>query len=910
MFVKVIVSLVFFATLTDIATGRALYDPGSLHNDYLSRTTADDRPFITLAVHNVGKIALTVTNQGTFGTGFVGNATDPMTGETAPSAEFPKNSNIEYLFSGAFWLGGIVGRDTLVSTGADGWQPSGAELNPASLSQQQNEGDTLTFRTISDPESPEFDLALSQQDIIMSYADTLTDGVAQNSFDSRPHIPLGIKIKQSTYAWSYSYAEDFVLFDYKITNIGSRTLEKFYMGVYVDGDVGHRGDQNIHTDDITGFRKFPVGSPDPRKRSCECTDSIPFAWLADNDGNNEPNAVPASKTEFDRSVDPTGVTGTRVVRTPSDSLEFSYNWWISNGNAPDDFGPRLAGSDEDPFRDFGGFLGTPEGDKNKYYVMSHKEFDYDQLFSAVDQTPKWLPPGDPGFADGFDTRYLLSFGPFIIFPGETLPLTFAYVAGENLHRNPQDMNNLFVPQQPQTFDSALDFSDFGINARWAGWIYDNPGIDTDGDGFSGNFVTCINDSTNFSNVEDTFRTIDTTISIIDTTIDTTIDSIKPRIQYNDVDTVFCDGDGVPDFRGASPPPAPKLRVVPTTGTLLVRWNGLRSETTPDPFSRVVDFEGYRVYLGLDRRATDMVLQSSYDKKNFTRYFFNNDTKFWEIAGPPQTLEQIRFLYANNNKDYDPLENGIATPLRVGDSLFYFTKQDFNQDDLTDPAGIHKRFPNEPFPHTLSIEDAFLTDSFFVDEVGGDTTFYPGGEVIIEDGKKYFKYFEYEYNADKLLSSIQYFVGVTAFDFGAPESGLDALETNPLFNAVAEYPLPATDEVLSKNLGVVAYPNPYRIDGNYRAAGFEGRGNNDEPDERVRAVNFTNLPPVCTIRIFTLDGDLVREIDHSSIANDPGSTHDQWDLVTRNIATAVSGIYYWTVEEPNGKVQMGKLVLIM
>ncbi len=920
--VAALLSLVGLGSSFDIALARTLYEPGTMQNDFAYRITVEERPFITLAVHNVGKIALTVTNQGTFGNGFIGNATDPVSGMAAPSCEFPKNSSIDYLFAASFWLGGVVGRDTLVSTGADGWANPGAELNPASLSQQQASGDTLKIRTISDPESAEFDLALSQQDVIMSYADTLTEGVVQDVNDGRPHIPLGINIKQSTYSWSYSYAEDFVLFDYRITNIGNRKLEKFYMGFYVDGDVGHLSTRSTDgfSDDICGF-KLDVDQLEFSNSKCKFTDTIRIAWIADNDGNNTAGTAPETKKFFDAALDPTGVTGMRVVRTPSDSLKFSFNWWISNVTATQDFGPRLAGTKDDPFRDFGGFLGTPEGDKNKYYIMSHEEFDYDQLFSAIDHTPKWLPPGDPTFADGFDTRYLLSFGPFEIFQGETLPLTFAYVAGDKFHRDPQDFAG-FDAQRPELYNDKLDFRDFGVNAQWAAWIYDNPGVDTDGDGFRGNFRLCVEDSSMFDTVFDTVYAIDTTVifppdSFI---VDTMIDSLIPRIQFREVDTIFYVGDGVPDFRGASPPPAPKVRLETSTGKLIVRWNGLRSETTPDPFSDVVDFEGYRVYMGLDNRATDMVLQSSYDKKNFTRYYF--DTKLedpstgleglWVIAGPPQTLQEIRFLYANNNQEYQPLVNSIARPLQFLDSLFYFTKQDFNRDDLTDSLEIHKpeKYRNEPYPHTLFIEEAFTNDTFLVDPDTGDSTHYIGGELT-EDGK-YFKHFEYEYTLDNLLSSQRYFVSVTTFDFGAPESGLDALETSPLFNAVAEFPLPQTDEIVANELGVSVFPNPYRINGNYREDGFEGRGRgvSEFPNERVRAVNFINLPPVCKIRIFSLDGDLVREIIHNTVANSPGSMFDKWDLVTRNIATAVSGIYYWTVEEPDGKVQMGKLVLIM
>lgn len=889
-------------SLATTVSARTLFDRGEMYHHRTLARIAADPPYINVGVHAIGNISLTVVNNGTFGDGFAFLTLDPRTGEPVPSCEFPINSNVEYLFGAAFWIGAIVGRDTLVSTGADGWSTPGDELNPASLEEQINTGEEVTYRSIVDPNSPEFENAVSEEDIVMIYYDTLVQGVAPDPLDSRPHTPLSIRIQQTSYAWSYSYAEDFVLFDYKITNIHPRhILEQVYMGFYVDGDVAHASTRSIdgYEDDICGFR-LAVEQLNFKNSPCTFSDTVRLAWIADNDGYNGSGPVPSAITGWDR-IDPTGVTGMRVIRTPSDSLRFSFNWWISNGNPNLDFGPRLSGTESEPFRDFGGNLGTPLGDRNKYYVLSHEEFDYDQLYSAVDQTDQgWLPPGPQGpvVADGFDTRYLLSFGPFTVFPGETLPITFAYIAGSDFHRDPQDMNNLYNTFQPDAYYNSLDFSDFGLNAQWASWIYDNPGVDSDSDGNFGKFRLCC-DSNFFDSAFDTFYNFDSSL----------IDSIVfAEILFTDCDTLFYEGDGVPDFLGASPPPAPTVQLTPTPGELRVNWNGKRSETTPDAFSLILDFEGYRVYMGLNNRITDMILQTSYDRENFTRFFFDGATSVWKIAGPPQTLAEVRFLYASSNQNYDPLFNGIDNPLRVGDSLFYFISQDWNSDDLTDPNEIHKVFPDEPYPHTLLLDSAFTFDTFYVDESSGDTTWYPGGELT-DDGES-FKYFEYEYIIRGLSSSQLHFVSVTAFDFGAPESGLDALETSPLFNVVSEYPQNSSSVIADNDLQVVVYPNPYRIDGAYRDHGFEGRTNDDQSDERVRAVHFTNLPPVCTIRIFTLDGDMVREIDHNTFANEPESMHAIWNLVTRNTQMAASGIYYWTVETPTGDVQVGKLVLIM
>ena len=56
--------------------------------------------------------------------------------------------------------------------------------------------------------------------------------------------------------------------------------------------------------------------------------------------------------------------------------------------------------------------------------------------------------------------------------------------------------------------------------------------------------------------------------------------------------------------------------------------------------------------------------------------------------------------------------------------------------------------------------------------------------------------------------------------------------------------------------------------------------------------------------------MVREIVHNMDSGDPMATHEEWDMITRNTQMVVSGMYYWTVEDEDGDVQIGKLVVIM
>jgi hypothetical protein len=79
-------------------------------------------------------------------------------------------------------------------------------------------------------------------------------------------------------------------------------------------------------------------------------------------------------------------------------------------------------------------------------------------------------------------------------------------------------------------------------------------------------------------------------------------------------------------------------------------------------------------------------------------------------------------------------------------------------------------------------------------------------------------------------------------------------------------------------------------------------------ERDRRIHFVNLPSEATIKIYSLDGDLVREMQHPDPNLSDSDSHLAWDMVTRNIQAVVSGIYLYTVESELG-TQVGKIVVI-
>lgn len=818
------------------------------------------QPTVNYSQHNIGNLQLAIANNGTFGT-FGRDVVDPETGERIQSCIYPRNSDIVHLWVGAFWLGAIVGRDTLVSVGTEDFYLTD-EFWPDPPPFDRFEHSSI------DINSPDYATdAYSEQDIFCTYTDTVTNPalVETDPADGRPHHPLNVKVSQRSMAWSFDYADDFVLFDYDIVNIGTQRLQDVYMGIFVDGDVWHtsRNGPEGWNDDIVGF--YPSH---PAPEGCGFIDTVNIAYTADNDGDPDPD-----RREWDaRSA--RSVVGARVVRTPSDSLRYSFNWWIINySDASRDFGPRRVGVPGDPYRNFGPRMGTPVGDRNRYYIMAHEEFDYDLLFTAIDHTSEgWFPPPAEAenYATGFDTRFLLSFGPFHIDPGQHLPISLIWVAGNNFHTNPQAFES-FVPLNPAPYYEQLNFSEIALNARWASWVYDNPGVDTDSDGYRGKSRICAADTIGFS--------VDTSYTGGEVVFDTVW-------QFAAADTFWYEGDGVPDFRGAGPPPAPKLRVVPEVGKFAVRWNGYYSETTPDVFLNAVDFEGYRVYMSLDDRPRSFVLLQSYDIDNYNRYVWQNSgPSGWHLDGLPITRDSLRILYGT---DFEPLDHGQSNPLTVGVNIYYFSPQDFNQSSLDLSGGIHKAYPEAPFP-------------------GTDPSVWTEDDITDEHGEPLPRYYEYEFVVDSVLSTVPYYLAVTTFDFGSPVVGVSALETAPINNSIREYAQTSWDVVEAEQLDAYVYPNPYRIDGGYTSDGYENREGR-LATERARRIHFANLPKVCTIRIYSLDGDLVREIDHNHPEGGPESSHETWDLITRNTQATVSGLYYFVVESAV-RTQIGKLMIL-
>jgi len=97
------------------------------------------------------------------------------------------------------------------------------------------------------------------------------------------------------------------------------------------------------------------------------------------------------------------------------------------------------------------------------------------------------------------------------------------------------------------------------------------------------------------------------------------------------------------------------------------------------------------------------------------------------------------------------------------------------------------------------------------------------------------------------------------------------------------------------------PNPYVVTAQWELPNPYSNGRGE------RKIEFINLPPKCTIRIFTVDGDLVKALYHESNPLSIGS--ESWNLQSKDNMDVSYGIYIYHVEAPNVGEYVGRFLLM-
>ncbi len=400
------------------------------------------------AFPQTSKIKTTVTGQGMIGRYFK----DPISGITERGFEFPANRDINYLSYSGLWVGGIVGQDTLVSTA----------ICTEYILYDQN---TLSIKSINDfhPEYRDNDTATTilyntenGEIFHTTFSDTFIPTYDQFSRYIDKHRPMGLHVTLKTYSKNIPPYKNIILLDFTITNKSLKQINSAYLGMYLNPFViGSCVVDSIISDDLVGSFQ-----------------NEGMVYVMDNDRElNLPNC---------QSGQASGTIALKTMTTYPPPIDTNFNWWTTWWG--DGYGPRKKGTPEDPFRDIGyGEFGAPYGDSNRYYMMSHREWDYDQLFTK--QTPtidtSWIK-----FDDSISTRlsigrsadYLLSLGPFEIPPDSSVRTIYAVIGAEFVHLSKYNYQNL-LDEKYNDYYNNLYFDILFDNVRFAKFLteeYLNP----------------------------------------------------------------------------------------------------------------------------------------------------------------------------------------------------------------------------------------------------------------------------------------------------------------------------------------------------------------------------------------------------------------------------------------------------
>ena len=153
----------------------------------------------------------------------------------------------------------------------------------------------------------------------------------------------------------------------------------------------------------------------------------------------------------------------------------------------------------------------------------------------------------------------------------------------------------------------------------------------------------------------------------------------------------------------------------------------------------------------------------------------------------------------------------------------------------------------------------------------------------------------EYMDRTAQRGFDYYYYVTSYDNGSTNTMQPGvpLESNLFWTRTIE-PAYLRRPAAEKLAQIRVVPNPFNIRAKNLQFGDSG------PDR----IMFLDLPPVCTIKIFTERGDLIYTLEHTD-----GSGDEAWESITSSRQVVVSGVYIAYFETPDGQSTFRKFVII-
>ncbi len=511
-------------------------------------------------IHNVGNLQLHVTNWGCFGS-YPGSN---FPTRDFPSAQWPANSGVEYLYIAGLWVGAKKGGMAAVSTAAyqREFQPPGISSPDGGISiiygANSNSAGGSRFPRPADDDKDGFvdedcldgkdndgdgkideDFAgISNQMFATWYTDD-----QENSTSMYPdHIPLGLYVHQESYQWEDKQYSNFVGIDYKIIHYtGSTSLDNVYVGFFADGDAGDLETDNYWKDDCTGYSHAVVCT---KKGDTPYPVIVDVAYFYDKDGDEGSVLGYLGIVFLGHKTDPTGFTAPKIVGLTS----------------------YQAFSGSQPFEDGG----DPTKDSERYQLMSAGQMDKNQ------DVPR-------------DYRMLMATGPFdALMPGDTLTLQVAVAIGDGLGGLLSSAASAVITYEGNWFDMDGN-PETGLDGRET----QIPGpISMDPD-------TCDDISETVSAGKDEYVWINLDCSKEDWlfTEGQRLGCTSGRKEDYMTGTAGPGGNGretqITWLVGTAPPP-PYIRIVPGHNKTTLYWDNF-SEEALDVSTLAKDFAGFRVW---------------------------------------------------------------------------------------------------------------------------------------------------------------------------------------------------------------------------------------------------------------------------------------------------------------------------
>ncbi len=89
------------------------------------------------------------------------------------------------------------------------------------------------------------------------------------------------------------------------------------------------------------------------------------------------------------------------------------------------------------------------------------------------------------------------------------------------------------------------------------------------------------------------------------------------------------------------------------------------------------------------------------------------------------------------------------------------------------------------------------------------------------------------------------------------------------------------------------PDPYYVSSKFQST------------SQAKIIEFVHLPADCIIRIYSLSGVLVRQLEHHSAMFGGSET---WDVLNRNRQVVASGVYFYHIEAGDAR-RVGRFTVV-